>query len=72
MTVSELCNILSKLVEKGYGETDVIALCDDFDKISRTRRKRYFSYLDESDICYQSGNVELGFCNYDYDCDYGN
>lgn len=64
MTVSELHDILGKLIEQGHSEIDVTAHCDYFDKISGKRIKSYFLHLDESDIDYQSGNIELGFRNY--------
>ena len=67
MTVKELFDELSKLVDSGHADTRVIARCN----FTVRKGNGYYSdvplmYL--NDVYYQSGDIELGFSQEEEEC----
>lgn len=59
MTVAELHERLTKWIDAGHGNTDVIAKC--YFTLDGTDYEKHFIYL--TDVYYQSGDIELSFSN---------
>lgn len=62
MTVEDLHKRLTKLIDAGHGNTDVIAKCDF--TLDGEYHEKHFIYL--TDVYYQSGDIELSFSDTDH------